>query len=186
MEKEDIRQIFTYLKVQYPHSYDHLSNDEEARMLLAIWHDILKDEDKKLVQAAVKKYVSENTTGFAPTIGQIRHIMVELTGIRPMSVDEAWSIARGYWSSIGTDNPYELQSSWEKLPESIKAIYSPHDMVELGFRTSSHEVEAYEKPRFMKRWAEMEKTERQKCLDCKSISKLAIETTGRLMIEHVS
>lgn len=185
MTQDEVKKLLVLLREYYPQSFAHHSA-EGSQMILAIWNETFKEEDARLVQAATIKCIQENTTNFAPNIGQIRNKMIELTGIRPMGADEAWSIARGYWSSIGTDNPYELQSSWEKLPESIKAIYSPHDMVELGFRTSSHEVEAYEKPRFMKRWAEMEKKEQQKCLDCKSISKLAIETTGRLMIEHVS
>ena len=153
MTPEETKQVLTYLKVQYPKNFEHLKTDEDARMYLAIWHDSFKNEDKRLVQAAVKKCVDENTTQYAPTIGQIRNKMVDLTHTGGMDAEEAWNMARRFWSSIPSDNAWEIEEDWRKLPESIRRIYSPADMVELGFRTNSHDITAYEKPRFLKQWA---------------------------------
>lgn len=186
MTVDEMKKILAYLRVSYPKSFEHLKTLEDEEMYLNVWYDIFREEDARLVMAAVRKAVSDNLTGFAPPIGVIREAMVDLTGVRPMPAEEAWKIARSFWSSIGSDDPREIRSDWEQLPESIKRIYQPEDMVELGFRMSSHEVDAFEKPRFIKAWAEEEKRQRSSVLRLPSISKYALETTGRLMIEHVS
>ena len=186
MTLEETKNILSYLKTYFPQSFAHLKTNEQAEQYAAIWHDIFRDEDVRLVMAAVRKCITEQTSGFAPQIGVIREAMVDLTGVRPMPAEEAWSVARSFWSSIGSDDPREIRPEWEKLPEPIKRIYQPEDMIEMGFRMSSHEVDAYEKPRFMKAWAEEEKRQHSSVLRLPSISRYALETTGRLMIEHVS
>lgn len=186
MTVDEMKKILAYLRVSYPKSFEHLKTLEDEEMYLNVWYDIFREEDARLVMAAVRKAVSDNFTGFAPPIGVIRNVMVDLTAAGSMPAEEAWKIARSFWSSIGSDDPREIRADWEQLPESIKRIYQPEDMVELGFRMSSHEVDAFEKPRFMKAWAEEEKRQRSSVLRLPSISRYALETTGRLMIEHVS
>ena len=182
MTKEEVRNILTALRAMYPNSYTNYTM-EGSQLVVDMWHSILKDEDVRLVQAAVRACVAENMTNFAPTIGEIRHKMLSLTGINSMDAEEAWKIARRFWSSIGSDNAVDIEEDWKKLPEKIRKIYSPADMVELGFRTSSKDISTFEKPKFMKQWASMQDQEQQKALSSKSISALAIETQGRLMIE---
>lgn len=182
MTKEEVKQILTYLKNQFPQSFNHLQTDQDANMFVAIWHDILKDENPKLVQAAVKKLVAENTSGFAPNIGMIRQMMKNLSGIKMIDADEAWKMVRKVWSNIGSERPDEIREEWEKLPTAVKRIYSPADLVELAFHTTSHDIEAYEKPRFMKSYESIATQEIDKTLMGKSISQLAIETSGTLMI----
>ncbi len=182
MKKEETKQILTALREMYPNSFTNHTK-EGSWLVLEMWHDILKNEDARLVRAALRKCVEENTTNFAPTIGQIRNKMLDMVQIKEMDAEEAWNIARGFWSSIPSDNAWEIEADWNKLPKAIKRIYSPADMVELGFRTSSKDVTTYEKPRFMKQWASVQEQERSKALGCDSISQLAIETHGYLLPE---
>lgn len=183
MTKDEVKQILTYLKNQFPQSFSHLQSDNDANMFVAIWHDILKDENPQLVQAAVKKLVAENTTGFAPNIGMIRNKMKDIAGLKPLDADEAWKQVRLVWSRIGSDRPDEIREEWEQLPSAVKRIYSPADLIELAFHTTSHDIEAFEKPRFMKTYQTISENELSQQLEHKTITALAIETKGRLLIE---
>lgn len=183
MTKEEVKQILSYLKNQFPQSFSHLQSDNDANMFVAIWHDILKDEDPKLVQAAVKKLVAENTTGFAPNIGMIRSKMKDIAGLKPLDADEAWKQVRMVWSHIASDRPDEIREEWEQLPSAVKRIYSPADLIELAFHTTSHDIEAFEKPRFMKTYQSISENELSQQLEHKTITALAIEAKGRLLIE---
>ncbi len=183
MTKEEVKQILTYLKNQFPQSFSHLQSDNDANMFVAIWHDILKDEDPKLVQAAVKRLVAENTSGFAPNIGMIRNKMKDIAGLKPLDADEAWKQVRLVWSRIASDRPDEIREEWEQLPSAVKRIYSPADLIELAFHTTSHDIEAFEKPRFMKTYQSISESELSQQLEHKTITALAIEAKGRLLIE---
>lgn len=183
MTKEEVKQILTYLKNQFPQSFAHLQTDADANMFVAIWHDILKDEDKRLVQAAVRRLVATNTTGFAPNIGMIRNEMKNVAGIKPLDADEAWKQVRRIWTNLSSDNPSEISAEYDALPKAVKRIYTPADLVELAFHTTSHDIEAFEKPRFMSAYKSISADEIDKQLEHKTITAIAIETKGRLLIE---
>lgn len=180
MTKEEIKQILTYLKVQYPHSFDQLKTDEEANMYVAIWNDAFKEEDARLVQAAVKKLCYNNTSGFAPTIGQIREKMLELTGIRLMEAETVWNTARKFWCNLGTRIPSEIEPRYKELPDEVKAMFSIDDMIHYADMNTADVIQ-YEKPRFMKEYRNIE-AQRKANMLTGSISKAALTYTGHLMI----
>lgn len=151
-------------------------------MLLQLWYETFKNEDAKLVQSAVFKAIQDNKTSFVPPLGIIREYMKEISGVRVLDADEAWKMVRKVWSNIGSERPDEIREEWEQLPSAVKKIYSPADLVELAFHTTSHDIEAYEKPRFMKSYESIATQEVDRALLGKSISQLAIETSGTLMI----
>ena len=180
MTKEEIKQILTYLKVQYPHSFDHLKTDEEANMYVAIWNDAFKEEDARLVQAAVKKLCYNNTSGFAPTIGQIREKMLELTGIRLMDGEEAFNEGRRLWSHLGTRNPSEVKERYMQLSEGTRRMLSIDDIIRLA-DMQTNDVMNYEKPRFLRDYKNIQAQYKAEILTG-SISKAALTYTGHLMI----
>lgn len=180
MTKEEVKQILTYLKIQYPHSFDHLKSDTEANMFVAIWEDAFKDEDKKLVQAAVKNICLTSTSAFAPTIGQIKEMMIDMTGIGGMTADEVWNTARKFWCNLGTRSASEIEPRYLKLPEEVRKAFSISDMIQHADMNTA-DVLQFEKPRFMKEYRNIEAQRRGKML-AGSISKMAIECKGHLMI----
>ena len=180
MTKEEITRILRYLKIQYPHSFDHLKTDDEANMYVAIWNDAFKDEEARLVQAAVKKLCYNNTSGFAPTIGQIREEMLELTGIRLMEAETVWNTARKFWKNLGTRIPSEIEPRYKELPDEVKVMFSIDDMIHYADMNTADVIQ-YEKPRFMKEYRNIEAQKKANMLTG-SISKAALTYTGHLMI----
>jgi hypothetical protein len=181
MEKAETRAVLMGLAELYPSSFSK-HTDEGTWFVLEMWHDILKDEDARLVKAAVRACVSDNDTNFAPPIGQIRAKMKELAGVGGTTAEQAWETARSFWSNIGSDNAWEIEEEWRQLPEEIRRIYTPADMVELGFHTSSRDITTFEKPKFMKRYEEIRQQKLSLDLQTKSITQLAYEQNGVLML----
>ena len=181
MTREELRQLLVLLKEYYPNSFSN-HTAEGSQLFFSIWLETFKDEDARLVQAATLKCIQQNLTNFAPTIGQIRQMMKEIAGVKPMDADEAWKQVRHIWSNLASDNPSEISAEYDSLPQSVKRIYSPADLIELAFHTTSHDIEAYEKPRFMNMYKSIATQETDMLLTHKTITQVAIETKGYLMI----
>lgn len=188
MTKEEIKELLTIMQTYYPQSF--MNNTEESAQILAnLWYKAMEHEDARLVKSALWEIINTEQREFAPNIAQVRHKMMSLAGIVEgkgiLPVDEAWNLARSTWSSLPSDNAWEITGIWEKLPPEIKRIYKPADMVELAFRMTSAEIDKYEKPRFYQQYERYEQESKSKLIATKSISKLAIDTNGALMHREV-
>lgn len=188
MTIEEMQSVLKILRTYYPQSYKDI-DAEGSNILLNLWHKAMEDEDGNFVKKAVWEIINTEERQFAPNIAEVRKKMFAMAGISEgkgiLPVDEAWSLARSTWSSLPSDNAWEITDIWEKLPTEIKRIYKPADMVELGFRMTSAEIEKYEKPRFYQQYGNYEQESKAKLIATKSISKLAIETNGALMLQEV-
>lgn len=181
MEKAETRAVLMGLAELYPSSFSK-HTDEGTWFVLEMWHDILKDEDARLVKAAVRACVSDNDTNFAPPIGQIRAKMKELAGVGGNTAEEAFNTARAFWCSGAVTGDYmEAEREWKKLPEEIRRIYTPADMIELA-KMTTHEILSFEKPKFMKQYEEIRQQKLSLDLQTKSITQLAYEQNGVLML----
>lgn len=179
MTQDEVRKLLVLLKEYYPNSFIH-HTAEGSKLIYSVWLETFKDEDNKLVQTAVLKLIQENTTNFAPTIGQIREKMLELTGIRIMTADEVWDRARRFWCNLGTRIPAEIAPEYKKLPLEVQKMFSIDDMIHYADMQTADVIQ-YEKPRFMKEYRNIEAQSKATMLTG-SISKTALTYTGHLMI----
>ena len=111
---------------------------EMTKELVDIWHDLIGDLNHKETLVALKSYAQTDTSGFAPTVGQIRAKVVELTTRQGLSEGEAWEMVlravrrSGYYAVEEFHKlPPELQEAVGG-PETLRAI-SAQDESELGF-----------------------------------------------------
>lgn len=81
-----------------------------------VWHMMLSDYDYNLVAMALKAYILSDTSGFAPSIGQLVAKMRELTTKQDMNENEAWSLVR---KAIG-NSTYHCVEEFNKLPPIIQ------------------------------------------------------------------
>lgn len=179
MTQDEVRKLLVLLKEYYPNSFVH-HTAEGSKLIFSVWMETFKDEDNRLVQAAVLRLIQENTTNFAPTIGQIREKMLELTGIRLMEAETVWNTARKFWCNLGTRIPSEIEPRYKELPDEVKAMFSIDDMIHYADMNTADVIQ-YEKPRFMKEYRNIE-AQRKANMLTGSISKAALTYTGYLMI----
>ena len=87
-----------------------------------VWHMMLSDYDYNLVAMALKSYILSDTSGFAPSIGQLVDKMKSITSPQELNEMEAWSLVCDALSNSG----YNYDEEYAKLPPLVqKAVGLP-------------------------------------------------------------
>lgn len=94
----------------------------DIAFMVDLWSEYLADYSYEDVQTALKTYVNTDTSGFAPSIGQLiskMHVVDELNELNEM---EAWTLVR----NALCDSTYNATERFNELPETVrKAVGSP-------------------------------------------------------------
>jgi hypothetical protein len=114
---KETRKIIAVLMVAYP-NYKPISID----FTVSVWTDMLSDYSYSEVDMAIKTYISTDTSGFAPAIGQVIDKIKSITTPRQMTDAEAWSLVRKAIS----DSSYNATDRFNELPVTCqRAVGSP-------------------------------------------------------------
>lgn len=90
-----------------------------------VWQMMLSDYDYNLVAMALKAYILSDTSGFAPSIGQLVAKIQTLTKPQELSEMEAWSLVKKAISN----SAYDYVEEFHKLPPIIqKCIGSAYQL----------------------------------------------------------
>lgn len=84
----EIDKSLTALETVYPHHFSKM-NDEMAKLARRIFHQILRDVDGALLEAATLQWLS-TARPFHPSPGELRDLALTLTEHYTVSADEAW------------------------------------------------------------------------------------------------
>ena len=90
-----------------------------------VWQMMLSDYDYNLVAMALKAYILSDTSGFAPSIGQLVGKIQTLTKPQELNEMEAWALVCDALSSCG----YNYSEEYAKLPPLVqKAVGLPSQL----------------------------------------------------------
>ena len=90
-----------------------------------VWNVMLSDYDYNLVAMALKAYILSDTSGFAPSIGQLVSKMQSITKPQELSEMEAWSLV----SKAIRNSGYNSVEEFAKLPPLVqKAVGTPDNL----------------------------------------------------------
>lgn len=114
-EKETIK-VVTLIVMSYP-SNDKFKDETTLNGMVAVWKNIFKDDNAKLVEMAVQKHISVNK--WPPSIAEIREQMVNI--IRPDIIppDVAWTAVSDL---LYTEGEYSTANIYSVLPASIARV----------------------------------------------------------------
>lgn len=114
---KETRKIIAVLMVAYP-NYKPINID----FTVSVWTDTLSDYSYSDVDMAIKAYISTDTSGFAPAIGQVIDKIKSITTPRQMTDAEAWALVRKAIS----DSSYNAKDRFNELPVTCqRAVGSP-------------------------------------------------------------
>lgn len=117
MTDKETRKIIAVLMVAYP-NYKPINID----FTVSVWADMLSDYSYSEVDMAIKAYISTDTSGFAPAIGQVIDKIKSITTPRQMTDTEAWALVRKAIS----DSSYNAKDRFNELPVTCqRAVGSP-------------------------------------------------------------
>ena len=90
-----------------------------------VWHMMLSDYDYNIVAMALKAYILSDTSGFAPSIGQLVSKIQSITKPQELSEMEAWSLV----SKAIRNSGYNSVEEFANLPPLVqKAVGTPDNL----------------------------------------------------------
>lgn len=121
MTRDEVLKLLHVIDVNYP-NWNY--TDEAISELADMWAVMLAEDDAAAINAGLMNYITNDTSGFAPTIGQIR------SGIRKLAepyddTEEAMAQLRKALGNSG----YNSRAEYERLPADLqKAVGLPENL----------------------------------------------------------
>lgn len=138
MTRDETKVIIRAIKESFPNY-----NPNDLTGTVDIWSQMLIDYDYLLISKALHKYILSNTSGFAPSIGQLVGLIETPVSLEPL---EAWGLVR----KAIRNGYYFAEQEFNKLPiECQKAIGSPANLKEMALMPSDT-VESVEQSHFIR------------------------------------
>lgn len=131
MNKKETVMVLTYLGAEYDGFFSKMKDaDRDAK--IALWYDQFRDYEGDAVMAGARAYISTNTTGYPPKVGQLKELIYKLQNQDEMTELEAWGLVKSALRNSG----YFAQDEWEKLPPVIQKLVDPHTLHEWAMMDS--------------------------------------------------
>lgn len=111
MTEQDIRKLLGMINSIFP-----TFKVENPEQTVKIWTEFLSDQDAASIGASLKNYVRTDTSGFAPSIGQLIQGAYSLQNHEELSAAEAWSKV---YKAI-CNSAYHSEEEFNKLPEVVQ------------------------------------------------------------------
>lgn len=147
MTDYEIGRLVYAIRGTYPKYYANMGA-EDLKGLSMAWALVLGEYDFSIASRAVQLYLTNDTTGFPPSPGQIVDAIHKITNprIAEMTATEAWALVR----KAIRNGYYGAEEEFEKLPTACqRAIGSPSNLRELA-QLDIDQVETVEQSHFIK------------------------------------
>lgn len=117
MTRDETKKIIMVISAAYPNF-----KPQDLRMTVDTWHMMLNEYSCTQVSIAVKAYIASDTSGFAPSIGQVVGLMKKIEEPEELNEMEAWGLV----SRAIRNGYYGAEKEFEKLPSLVqKAVGTP-------------------------------------------------------------
>lgn len=110
------------------------------------WYTMLRDMDYNVVQMGLRAYITSDTSGFAPSIGQLINTIYLTQNPQELNEMEAWALV----SKALRNGYYGAAEEFNKLPPLVqKAVGSP-DNLRNWSQTDTNSIENVVQSNFMR------------------------------------
>lgn len=152
MTRDETKTILLIMMTTWPNY-----RPEMRKELVDIWHDLIGDLTYSAALAALKAYAQTDISGFAPSVGQLRAKVVELTSRQSMSEAEAWeAIVR----AVRRSSYYSVEEFNKLSPELQEAVGGPETLRSLAAEDESRI--GFAKPGIMKNFQIAQQRQRER------------------------
>lgn len=128
MTRDDAKKLVMTMTMAYPNY-----RPADISATVDVWAAMLKEYDFGKAQIALKKYLLSDTSGFAPSIGQIVEQMRDVAEGDDITELQAWSVVKKAISRSG----YYAEDEFSKLPPVIqRAVGSAANLKEWALMES--------------------------------------------------
>lgn len=159
MNRKEVLQTLSILKAAYPHSYKDMTKaDGEA--LVNLWERQFAGEDPVAVGAAVEAMISTRTTGFSPTIGEIKEQLHRIRTVNALTDAQAWALVE----KACRRGLYNAKEEFEKLPADVQAAVGGPEQLKAWAAMDSDTVNSVVASNFRKTYRAVKAREKENAL----------------------
>ena len=124
MTRDDTLKILSVLKAAFPHSFKDMTKRDAAAMV-NLWAMAFAGDHYEAVNAAVMALIVTRTTGFSPTIGEVKAKLAAPKAAQELSEQSAWAMV----SRACENGLYGYQKEFAKLPPEVqRAVGAPEQL----------------------------------------------------------
>lgn len=172
MTRDETKKIIMVISASYPNF-----KPQDLRMTVDTWQMMLDEYSYTKVSMAVKAYIASDTSGFAPSIGQVIGLMNKIEKPEELNEMEAWALV----SRAIRNGYYGAEKEYEKLPTLVqKAVGTPGQLRNWS-QTDTESIENVVQSNFMRTYRTVVKSSQEIARMPESIRNL-IEKTGQKML----
>lgn len=141
MTREETKKILMMVQASYPNF-----NPPDKTVTINTWFLLLKDNEYLAIEQALRAYITTDTSGFAPSIGQLFDKLHTIQSPQELNEMEAWSLV----SKALRNGYYGAVEEFGKLPPLVqKAVGSP-DNLRNWSQTDTNSIENVVQSNFMR------------------------------------
>lgn len=149
----------------------------DKTVIVDIWQNVLDEYTYQDISLALKTYILTDTSGFAPSPGQLVEKIHSVSQMEELTETEAWAlVAKAIQNGF-----YGAEQEYNKLPEPVqKAVGNPSNLRQWA-QTDIESIENVIQSNFMRTYRTVLKREREFRKMPKEMRNL-IESTSKTMI----
>ena len=177
MTVNDARKIIAVMLVSYPNF-----KPIDTELMATTWADMLNEYSYEQVSVALKCYITTDTSGFAPSIGQLIDKLKTVEQPQELNELQAWGLVRKAINNSG----YHSEEEFAKLPPLVqKAVGTPGQLKQWGL-SDIESIETVAQSTFMRTYRAVAKREDEVSRMPIEIRKLIKQNEPKIMIEYTS
>ena len=177
MTVNDARKIIAVMLVSYPNF-----KPIDTELMATTWADMLNEYSYEQVNVALKCYITTDTSGFAPSIGQLIDKLKTVEQPQELNELQAWGLVRKAINNSG----YHSEEEFAKLPPLVqKAVGTPGQLKQWGM-SDIESIETVAQSNFMRTYRAVAKREDEVSRMPIEIRHLIQQNEPKIMIEYTS
>ena len=153
MDRDETKQILMRMQCTYP-SWKPAGN---LPFMVDVWTESLEEYSYQQVLAALKAYTATDTSGFAPSIGQLIDKITGLAGSDELNEMEAWALV----SKALRNGYYGAEEEFAKLPLAVQKAVGSAANLRNWAQTDIESVENVIQSNFMRTYRTVVKQEKE-------------------------
>lgn len=121
------------------------------------WYTMLRDMDYNVVQMGLRAYITSDTSGFAPSIGQLINTIYLTQNLQELNEMEAWALV----SKALRNGYYGAVEEFDNLPPLVQKAVGTPDNLRNWSQTNTESVENVIQSNFMRSYRTVVKREEE-------------------------
>lgn len=170
MTENEARKIIAVMMVSYP-NFKPIDVDSTAKT----WSDMLSEYDYKQVDMALRSYILSDSSGFAPSIGQIVEKIHSISNPQDLNEMQAWALVRNALKN----GYYGAEEEFEKLPPMVQKAVGDSSQIRAWSITDTKNVETVIQSNFMRTYRAVVAREKEVSKMPREIKKILEKATDK-------